>query len=186
MPVSWGSRFHQGSFKIHYTGKYDYWLRPIEARLGQTLEILIYWFCWEASHSFLWDFPAWGHMASCEAYLCQLQGTALFVNTAVSHCTLWSGQSAAPQRIFSPVSRLTHFPAGWTASPVRLSDVTQVTEWVSCSAMMLSVGPFRFPGLLSDQQTTWSLFCNRISLFQRNGIKLLASGFWLLQKHQQE
>lgn len=161
----------------------------MKTRQGQRVEILTHWFCREASVSFRGD--SHQHeilllLASCTFTSHSPRGWCS-VSPAVSNCALWSSKSAGPQMIFSSASHLSTFSSWMDNKPreVKLCNPEFQSESVAqlCCELWARSG-FQDFSLTSRPQGPSSAIGS--ASLQRNGIKLLASGFWFLQKHQQQ
>lgn len=153
-----------------------------EVRWGQRWKIPIYWFCREAFLSSIGYF----HQPELSWHLARLTLpiTAHRAVTqsapAASNYILWSSKSAAPQMIFSPASHLIKF----SNKPHEVKRCIPKLQSESVAQLCCKIWGHSVFSLPADHMVNSSAIGS--ASLQRNGIKLLASGFWLLQKHQQQ
>lgn len=160
-----------------------------EASWGQRLEILTHWFFREASLSF----KGYSHQPELSLLLERCTFTNhgpqdyYSVNLAVSNCTLWPSKSAGPQMIFSPASHLATLSSWMDNNPHEFKQCNPGFQSESVAQLCCKLwtrSGFQDFSLTGRPQGPSPAI--RSACLQRNGIKLLASGFWLLQRHQQQ
>lgn len=133
--------------------------------------------------------PSWAPFASCEAYLYQSQSTGLCfsVRPVSLILSLWKSNSAAPQMVFSPASHLTKFSSWMDNKPHEVKRCNPGLQSESVAQLCCKIwahSGFQYISLTSRPHSPSSAIGS--ACLQRNGIKLLASGFCLLQQHQQQ